>query len=48
MHEVLCGGGGGVRASHVLAPVIPDGDAKNLVDVSGVMVSDLKRGWFPS
>jgi hypothetical protein len=47
VHEVLCGGAGAVRASHVLAPVIPS-DGSQCVDVSGAMVADLARGHFPA
>eukprot|EP01043_Picozoa_sp_COSAG02_P057257 COSAG02_NODE_6919_length_3288_cov_10.744434_2_plen_156_part_00 len=48
VHEILCGGSGGVRASHVLAPVIPaNGDRSRCVDMSGAIVADLARGHFP-
>jgi hypothetical protein len=47
VHEVLCGGAGAMRASHVLAPVIPS-DGSQCVDVSGAMVADLARGHFPA
>ena len=49
VHKVLCGGLGGVQASHILAPVIPaSSDGSGLVDVSGAMVADRARGHFPA
>ena len=39
---------GGAHASHVLAPLIPAGDASSCVDVSGAFVADLARGAFPA